>query len=349
MQYMMLGVAAVTLLATTTACNKKEDTSTPSATPTVNAENSDATATPSEGEATKSLDFDAVVLKVGNEKVTYREALLYLLQLKSKYEPSLGSDIWNYEMEEGKTFGAMAKEELFSQLTEIKIIKQQAAKLDIQLESDEVEEVKTNAKAYINQITKEDQAKYGITEEVVTSVLSDNYLAEKVFAIATNEVDTNISNEEAKQVKVQQLFVMTKGTDKNGISVELSEEEKKSALERAKTFRDGAVAAEDFYTYASSNSDIAIVEFTFGKGDYEELESAVFALKEGEISPVITTSTGYAIVKLISANDEDATRQKKEDIIKQKQDAVFASKYEVWSADYKVTQDVANWDQITFE
>lgn len=346
MRYLVLGTVALTVLTATTACSDKKEGQTPSSSPVVTG-SEQTPATPSTN--TAGLTFDTVVLKVGDEEVTYREVLIYLLQVKNKYEPSLGSDIWSYPMSEDQTFEDMAKEELFNQITEIKIIKQQAKELDIQLEADEVEEIKTNVNSYLNKITKEDQEKYGITEDMVMTVLSDNYLAEKVFAITTKEVDTNISNEEAKQIRVQQILVMTEGTDKNGTRIELNEQQKASALERANQLRSGALEEADYSSYAAKNSDSATVEYTFGKGDYPELESVAFALQEGQISNVITTSNGYVILKLISAYDEDATRVKKEEIIDEKENALFASKYKVWSEEYQVTQDVSKWNKITFQ
>lgn len=341
MRYIVLGAVFMGMAATATSCSKNNDNQSSSAAP-------QATAGSTGAETLDTLEFDTVVLKVGSEEVTYRELLVYLLQIKNKYEPSLGSDIWSYQVETGKTFEDMAKEELLSELTEIKIITQQAKELEIELEVDEMEEVKASVKSYLDKVTLEDQAKYGLTEEVVTRVLADNYLAEKVFAITTNEVDTNISDEDAKQIKVEQILVMTEGVDKSGNVIDMDETQKANAEVRANQLHDAAVEAEDFYAFASSNTDAAYVDFTFGKGQMPELESAAFALKEGEISGVIPTSTGYVILRVAKAFDEDATRLRKEQIIEEEQNEVFASKYEVWSADYKVTQDVAKWAKISF-
>lgn len=341
MRYIVLGAVCMGMVVTAVSCSGNNDEQSSTSTPGMTNQ--------TEGTQTaENLEFDTVVLKVGEEEVTYRELLVYLLQIKNKYEPSLGTDIWSYQVETDKTFEDMAKEELLSELTEIKIITQQATELDIQLEADELEEVKANVKSYLDKVTLEDQEKYGLTEEVVTKVLSDNYLAEKVFAITTNEVNTNISDEDAKQIKVEQIMVMTEGVDKNGNVIDMDDTQKANAEVRANQLHEAALTAEDFNAFASSNTDAAYVDFTFGKGQMPELESVAFALQEGEISSVIPTSTGYVILKLVSGYDEDATRLRKEQIIEEEQNEVFASKYEVWSAEYKVTQDVAKWEKISF-
>lgn len=343
----LVGGVLVLLLMSTVACSKeKKDEIKNTTSPKV-----EATASPLTDETTPTdeIKFDDVVLTVGKQDVTYRELLMYLLQIKNKYEPSLGSDVWNFDLGDGKTFEDTAKEELLSELTELKIITLQAEKLNISLEEDEKDEVNLAANAYLEKITKEDQQKYGITIDMVKKVLSDNYLAQKVFAITTNEVDTNISDEEAKQIKLQQIVIVTKGENKDGVEIMLDEEQKKSALDRANKMRESALTADDFYTYATSNSESSCIEFSLGKGDMPEIETQAFALKVGDISPVVETSTGYVILKMISDFDEDATRLKKEEIIEQRQNEVFASKYKIWSGDYKVTQKTKVWEKITFQ
>lgn len=344
------GALVISLLGMMTGCGKGKEQEKNTATPAVEEQTpgTDVTNESEQPVETEELQFDSNVLKVGTEQVTYREVLLYLLQLKNKYEPSVGSGIWDQKVAGDKTFGEQAKQEIINELTQIKVIKQQAKALNIELGADEIAEVSTSVKDYMGSVTKEDQEKYGITEEMVQKVLEENYLAQKVYNIATNEVNTDISDDEAKQIKVQVLEVMTKGIDKHGNKIDMNDDQKKDAKAQADDLRKQAVKAEDFSSFAASNTDASDVELTFGKGDYPQIEEEAFALKQGEVSKVIETDSGYVILKLISAFDEEATNAKKESIIAKAQDKVFAEKYKVWSAEYKVTEDTSKWNAITF-
>lgn len=332
------------------SCSKKEQKEEATKPPVVQEKNLGDSSEHQENTTveTEGLKLDDNVLKVGSEQVTYRETLIYLLQIKNKYEPIAGGEVWEQKISDKETFGEQAKQEVIDQITQIKIIKQEAAELKIGLEQDEVNEVEASARDYMSKITKEDQQKYGITQDMVQKVLEENYLAQKVYNIATNEVNTNISNDQAKQIKVQLLEVMTKGTDKEGNQIDLDEQKKKDAKKQAEKLREEALQAEDFSSFATSNTDQPEVELTFGKGDYPQIEEAAFALKQGEISNVIETDSGFVIVKLISAFDEEATNAKKEQIIEQERNKVFAEKYKTWSSGYKVTQDTSKWKNITF-
>ena len=343
-KYMISGVAVLALTAMVTSCNSdKKPSSSPTATPAAS-----SVASPGGSQAEDGLQLDDVVLTVGKDEVTYRELLIYQLQIKNKYEPSLGEDVWNFAVEEGKTFSDMAKDELLSEVTKIKVVVQQAAELDITLEDSEKEEVDAQVVQYMEKITAEDQKKYGITQDVVRHVLEDNYLADKVYTVTTNEVNTDISDEEAKQIKLEMLMVMTNGEDKNGNKVALDATQIETAKKRAESMRTQALETTDFGTFASANTDASYVDFTLGKGDNEEIENVAFSLKVGELSPVIKTSEGYVILKKISDFDEDATAQKKEQIIEEQRDKIFVAKYKVWSSEYKITQDAKLWSMINF-
>ena len=333
---------------TITACSNKDNKTADQTTKTDQAATEPAKETEAPTKQT-DLSLDAAVLKVKDVEVTYREALIYMLQLKDKYEPSLGEDIWSFDLGEDGTFDEYAKREVIDQITQLKIVCQQAKALGITLTEDELLEINESVVSYMQGITEEDKTTYGITEEIVKQVLSDNYLMEKVFSITTNEVDTDISDEEAKQIKVWQILVMTSGEDKNEKAIDMTEEEKKEAYKRAKTLLTQVKASDDFYSFAKTNSDASEVEFTLGKGDLEaNYETAAFALKKDQVSDIIETESGYYILYCVSEFDEEATALKKEAIIKERQDETFASKYKEWSANFKVTENTTLWNQISF-
>lgn len=295
------------------------------------------------------LSLDSTIMSVGNVKVSYKEALIYIYHLKEQYEPSLSGDIWSYEIEENKTFEEYAKEEVISEITQLKVITQKAQELGIVLENDEKDEVNKLAKEYINGIDPADINKYGFTEELIAQIYADNQLAAKVFDIVTNKVDSDISDEEAKQITIQYLMVMTEGEDKNGRKVSMSEDEKATARKRAVNFLKEAKEAENFYNFAESNTDDTTVEVTFGKEDMPiEFGKEAFLLKTGEFSRLLQTESGFYILYCVSDFDEDATFMKKEEIIAENQNKMFEDTYADWAKQYEVGVSTSLWDQIEF-
>ena len=64
----------------------------------------------------------------------------------------------------------------------------------------------------------------------------------------------------------------------------------------------------------------------------EEVEDIAFSLQDGEFASVIETDDYYYIVKCISAFDEDATNARKEEIISERQEALFEETFAEWKA-----------------
>lgn len=296
-----------------------------------------------------SLTAESVLMTVGDMPITYEEVLFYIFQLKGQYEPSLGEEVWNYEYLEGKKFGDYAKEEIIRHLTELNVINQQARSQGIDLSEDEIEEIKDLVVEYMENVDVELAEKYGITSDLVEKVYGDNLLANKMFDITTGEIDTSIPDEEARQVTIDYLVVLTKGTTKDGVVVDFSEEEKKEALARAKQLRKEAKSAENFYLFAEANSDVQTVRVTYGEDNKPKgFGEKGFEMETGKLSGVITGEDGYYIIYSKSHFDEEATMQKKEDIISERQSEVFEKAYTEWSKNYEVVVGSKLFEQIQF-
>lgn len=341
-----LGIIALLFILTFTACSGNKDNNASD-----NKSNSSSQSSESEGEDdnTDTIKKDATIFTVGDVKVPYNEVMVYVLLLKDMYEPNFTDVIWDYRLDTGSTFGEMAREEVLNQIIQLKIMTQEAKDLDITLTDDELIEIENYANEYLGGISKEDKEAYGIDYDTVFEVCKDNYLSEKVFDVATMDVDTSISDEEAKQVTVYQIKVSTVSKDKNGEDISLSAEEKEAALKKAKKLLKKAKTEEDFYTFALSKSDESQVEYTIGRDDKSDAYiDAAFALEEGKISKVIEDEDGYYILYCVDSFNEDATALKKEEIISERQDEAFQKLYKEWIENYKVKIKQDNWAKIKF-
>ena len=304
---------------------------------------------------TKQLNSGELMAMIGNEKVYYNEAMVYLKSAQENYETDYGKNIWNADiLGNGVTFGNMIKDEVMNQITEIKIICAQAQEQGITLSEEEIADANAYAKEHYEGLRAEDIDKYLITEELLKKVYENNLLAEKAFETLTINVNTDVPDYEAKQITVQQILIYSVEFDTDGREQELSAQEKSEAYEKVKDLLEQAKTTDDFYALAEANSESDTIEYTFGRGEGPEdysssFEQAAFTLKTGQVSNIISTDYGWHILYCVSDDNKDATTQKKEEIIEKRRSELFAKLYEEWSANFDVIVNSEAWNTVSFE
>lgn len=334
---------ASVLLLNLTGCKEKSDGQKAATTPTPSVQEAKDY---SDTEDTKANRGDLVVT-IGNNKVYYNEAMLYIQFMKAQYESYFGDQIWSYNLGSNTTFEDKAKEEVLNLITQTKIILDKSDSYKVSLSEEEEAAVQEKAANYFDGITEEDKEKYGFTEDLVRKFYRENAIYQKVYDAVTMDVDTDVSDDEAKQITVDQILIKTT-VQKNGVDEPMTEAEKKAAYNRAVDLLKDAKKTSDFKKFAEANTEDTGVEYTFGKGDMvEEFENAAFALKTGEISSIVESKYGYHIIYCVSDFDKDATLEKKEKIIEDRQNELFKKLYDEWSQNYKVEVKEKAWTTLS--
>lgn len=299
---------------------------------------------------TGDISDNSVVMLVGGESVRFSELKDYCYFLKCQYEGSFGDGLWEYPLGTSETIGDQAKQDIVNMITQIKIIAATAREQDVTLTADEQDEALQQAEELVNSATKEDKREYSLNVQEISAIYQENALANKMFYIATDDADTSVSDEEARQISLQYLQIVTNGTDRSGNKISMDKETQAKALVRARRLRKEALETEDFLTFAGQNTDAAKVEITFGR-DTDLLEQkvadAAFSMKTGEVSEVIEGDAGYYILYCVSERDEDATSRRKEEIIEKRQMDMFMEKYALWMQDQDVDINQGFWNDFS--
>ncbi len=299
---------------------------------------------------TGDISENSVVMMVGEEPVRFSEIRDYCYFLKCQYEGSFGEELWEYPLGESETIGDRAKQEVVNMITQLKIISATAQQQGVELTADEKDEALRRAEELLDNASKKDIQEYSLNVQEISEIYQENALANKMFYIATDDADTNVSDEEARQVSVQYLQIMTEGVNSSGIEISMDDVTKQEAWNRAEELRKEAVRNDDFLSLAQKNTDAAQTELVFGK-DTDQLEAAVvetaFAMSAGEVSQVVEGNQGYYILHCLSEQDADATYAKKEEIIAQRQTEMFMAKYADWMKDKKVDINQSFWNEFS--
>jgi len=291
------------------------------------------------------------MLRIGDTQVDYREGLVYLNAVQEDYEQYYGSDIWKYAVDsQGRTMGEVIKEQTLEQIIYIKVVCGKANELGIVLSEEELQTVDRQTEEYMEKIRDSELMLLGVNADIVRRIYSDNMLARKTFETATLNVDTDIPDAEAAQHRFYTIAIRNFKIDASGNRVSYSENELTELKARVESLHAQALETADFYKLAAANTeDSSMLEVVGGISDFpEEYEETVLALHTGELSPVIETTDYYYIFYCVTDFDVDATHDKKEAMIAERQEEEFQARYRDWRSGIRIEVNEEVWNALDF-
>lgn len=295
-----------------------------------------------------------VALTVGKEEITADIANFYARYTQANYETYyaayLGEDMWNSEAEKGKTYEESVKDSVIGELEAMALCDAHKKDYEIALTDEEKASIKKAARNFSEDNGLEQKEKVSGDEKTVEKVLTMMMVSSKVKTAIESEADTEVSDEEAAQKKMQYVLFANTKTAEDGKTQELSEEEKKEAKANAEKLAEEAKNGGDLTTLAAEYS-LEPSEAAFdskSEGPDADLVKAADKLGENEVTDVIETSAGYYVGKVVSLMDADATASKKESIINERKAELYNKTVEQWKKDAKIKVHDSVWEKIDF-
>ena len=295
-----------------------------------------------------------VALTVGKEEITADTANFYARYTQATYETYygayLGDDMWNSEAEKGKTYEESVKDSVIEELEAMVLCDAHKKDYDVALTDEEKASIKKAVKSFAEDNGLDQKEKVSGDEKTVEKVLTLMTISNKVRTAIEAGADTEVSDEEAAQKKMQYVLFSNTKTTEEGETQELTEEEKKEAEANAKKLAEAAKNGEDLKTLAAEYS-LEPAEATFDsetESPDAELVKAADKLGKNEVTDVIETDTGYYVAKVTSLMDEEATASKKEAIINERKAELYSKTVEQWKKDTKIKVHDNVWKKIDF-
>lgn len=283
------------------------------------------------------------VITVDGESMSFSEANFQARLLQQQYESYYGTDIWKTEGQDKQTIEQSVKAALLEQLKSYRVILNHAKDYDATLTEEEAKTLKEQAEAFIGQMTDEFKALTDVNEEQLEEYVKQSLIAQKVSIEAGKEADVKVTDEEARQVKVN--YVVFK------VDTDAKKAEKTKAKQQATKLMNQATKTKNLAVSAKAMKE-EVTEATLGKNNDsipEELVTAALKLKKGEITKPIEIDYGYYVMQCMEENDKEATKTAKEQMLSEKQTEYFTNTtLPKWEDDAKITVDEKLWDTIQF-
>ena len=279
---------------------------------------------------TGSFEEDEL-FRIGEVSCTLPEYMVYLTNMQNRYESALGAQIWDVKFE-NTTLEENIKDVALANIAQIKSVYLLAKEKDVELTPEEELLVEKAAKEYFASLSEAERTALGITEADISQMYREYALSQKVYELIVAEVNPEISDDEARTVTVEQIYIRTYTEDLAGNRIEYSETSKAQRLETMEELYGMLVSGEkDFTELAGKYSEAEEVRYSFKKGEaLAEIEEVAFNMQTDEISQVIVCDDGYYILKCISTLDRDQTDANKLAIVEKRKQEAFAKEYDAF-------------------
>lgn len=285
-------------------------------------------------------------------------------QAEAMYASFMGGtsyEIWDAEAEEGKTYGEQAVEETLEQIELMYILREKAPDYKVTVTEEDETAIADAAAAFIKANSEETLEDLAVTEDQVKTYLELQTYQERMHDPIIADVDTNVSDEEAQQSSFTYVSLST--ADLSDDEIEQKKEDAQKILDAMKEdpdadFNETAKSVSEDYTALDGTFDTNESEETETDGEEmtssstypDEVTDVLRTLDDGELGPdVIETDTAYYVVRLNKKVDEEATENKKESIITDRENELYTDTTQQWldEADVTVDEDVLKTLKLT--
>ena len=198
----------------------------------------------------------------------------------------------------------------------------------IQLTGQEKEQLRQLSSEFYQSLTEADRACTGAGEEDVYVMYEACHRANRLVDEVTKNVDLEISDSEARVMKVQELCLE-------------SEESAREAFEQL------SEEGTDFASAARAIRKEGYTEQPVGRGERSAAyEDAVFSLEDGQLSQPFADGDGWYLVKCVDSYDEDATLERKERLALQRKNQAFQRIYSAFAQEHPVEIQGSIWETV---
>lgn len=268
------------------------------------------------------------LFKIGDVSCRLPEALVYLVNEKNQYENIYGIEMWEHALGD-ITMEEYLKNQVVSQLAQVKSMVLLAQEREIELTDEEVSLAGEAAADYLSSLSQEEIETLKVNQEKIQQMYEDYCLAYKAYGQITEDVSVEISDDEARIIQLEQIFV-----PEQNLANEL-----KGKLDNG----------EDFESLAANYSKASQTTVSIARGDKDEnYEEIAFDLDNDEVSDVFAADGGYYILKCTNTYMESESEANKIRVAQQQKTEKFRKIYSELMEDTLSEFQEKLWDKVDF-
>lgn len=256
------------------------------------------------------------------------QAMLIITTEANRYRTVYTDQIWQVQVGEEESFQLYLLEQIRTFLKEVKTMNLLADERGIQLTGQEKEQLRQLSSEFYQSLTEVDRECIGASEEDVYAMYEAYHRANRLVDEVTKNVDLEISDSEARVMKIQELCLETEESAQEAFQ-QLSEE------------------GTNFSSVARAIREEGYKEESVGRGERSAAyEAAVFSLEDGQLSQPFADGDSWYLVKCVDSYDEDATLERKERLALQRKNQAFRRIYDTFAGEHPVEIQGSIWENV---
>ena len=256
------------------------------------------------------------------------QAMLIITTEANRYRTVYTDQIWQVQVGEEESFQLYLLEQIRTFLKEVKTMNLLADERGIQLTGQEKEQLRQLSSEFYQSLTEADRECIGASEEDVYTMYEAYHRANRLVDEVTKNVDLEISDSEARVMKIQELCLETEESAQEAFQ-QLSEE------------------GTNFSSVARAIREEGYKEQSVGRGERSAAyETAVFSLEDGQLSQPFADGDSWYLVKCVDSYDEDATLERKERLALQRKNQAFRRIYDTFAGEHPVEIQGSIWENV---
>lgn len=273
------------------------------------------------------------VFSINGTDCTKDEARLYLCNYQNIYGSAYGLDLWQYDysnMDVEMTLEEYVKELTVVELSHVICMNQLAEELEMVLTAEEEQLVAKATDEYYKSLSRDELRYIGIDKIELKEIYTRYAIAQKLYQTLVEGVNEEVSDDEARVIHIQQIFVKSEDV--------------------AKVVEQKLRSGSGFDIVASNFNEADVIERNLTRGEYDKIvEDIAFNLDDGEEAWKIKTDEGYYFIKCLDKFVEELTESNKSNIIlKRRQEQFDNIFYEfINNSTFELNEKV--WDKVEID
>ena len=269
------------------------------------------------------------VFSLGNESCSVKEARLYLANYRNIYGNAYTLDLWQHEFKNA-SLEEYIKSITLNNLVSIVSMMQLAEEKGMVLTETEEESIKEAATVYYDSLSGTEREVLDVSVSDLTEYYRHYALAQKVYETLTSEINSEVSDDEARVMDVMQIYV----TD----------------VAKAGEVQEKLDNGEDFASVANMYNELSSIQASICRADLsDEAEQIVFLLDNNEFTDRMKVENGYYFVKCINKFNQVLTEENKLIIVEKREKDALNSVYSEFMKGLQSYLNEDAWNSLTLD